>query len=56
MQRLAETTPTDDQRERLKRIARRVDTWSETRTNKTLYESWMGTCALLPQLYRRGRA
>lgn len=41
MQRLAETH-TDEPRERLKDFARRVDTWSEKRTNKSFYESWMG--------------
>jgi len=43
MQRLADTAHTDEPRERLKDFARRVDTWSEKRSNKSFYESWMGT-------------
>lgn len=42
MQRLTDAEHPDETRERLKNIARRVDTWSEKRSNKTIYESWMG--------------
>lgn len=40
-QRLQRLESESSKHERLRRVAKNVDSWGESRTNKTLWESWM---------------
>ena len=42
--------------ERLRRLARRVDTWTESRSDKSIWQSWMCTCIFLTQPLHPRRA